>query len=686
MKDALINIQILYEIAMSIGTSLDMRTMLQKSLSTYLRKFSCASGAILTGKTMKDMIRLELLFAIPRTIENNSVFQAAMEQVPRQLHVDELAAHLKELPYEGNHDSHHFHIMELPGFGLLLLFKHGSPLDPFLIKSLTPLNAKLATACQNCLRKERIETIAKDLKNENRERQKVEKALAASHKELEDILDSLAAVVYVADLETHEIIFNNRYMADIYGKDSVGKTCYNLMRGESQPCPECQNHQLLDDNGFPAGTVIWEGYNAKYARHFVNHGRAIPWRDGRLVRLQISTDVTRIKQLEQERLEAAQLEQMQRLESLGTLAGGIAHEFNNLLMGMMGCVSLMKFDVKKNHPLHLNLNRIESNIRTAAGLTDKLLGYAQKGRYENRKIQVNTVLGKLIEPLSKTNVAIKIDMDLEENLNRIQADPHQIELALLNLLTNACDAMPSGGDLMVRTANDSPDVTMRSHDRPQAGSYIRVIIQDSGVGMTEETREKAFEPFFTTKSIGRGAGLGMAATYGIVKGHKGHIELESEQGRGTRITVYLPAVPETEASREIASTSKTADTRNTKTILLVDDESIVREIGEDMLSHIGHKVITAESGPEAVDIFRQQHESIDLIILDVMMPDMTGEQAYDQIKAIDNKVKVLVSSGFSIEDQAQNILAKGAGGFMQKPFSLEELKSKIGKIFEKSNN
>lgn len=681
MTDTLIRIQVLYEIALSIGTSLDMKTMLQKSLGTYLRKFSCAAGAVLQGNIANDTLNLDLLYSIPRAFQEHEIFKAALGRIPNNVPAAEIDDQLNQLPYAGSHGGYYYHIMTLPGFGLLLLIKHGSPLDPILIKSLVPLNAKLATACLSCLRKERIQTIAYDLKIENRQRRKAEDALSASHEQLENILDGLAAFVYVADLDTHEIIFANRYMTEQFGDNVVGRPCYEVVQGASRRCLKCQIGDLLDDQGLPVETVSWEEYNSTVSRWFMHHARAMPWKGGRMVRLQISTDISRLKQLEKERMKAAQRQQAQRLESLGTLAGGIAHEYNNLLMGMMGSVSIMRFDFKKTHPVHLNIDRIESNIRVAAELTDKLLGYAQKGRYEIHHIQVNEIISNLAKTLGGDHPAITFELDLDPQLRHVEVDRNQIAHALLNLLTNACDAMPNGGPILVQTVNRSAEDLKRRHKESQAPFYVRISVKDSGSGMTEETKDRIFEPFFTTKSVGRGAGLGMAATYGIVKGHQGFIQVASTLGQGSNLVVYLPAIAPSPPSRTAADVQQKAPSVAGKKIMLVDDEPIVLEIGKQMLAHLGHHVICVQNGQDAVTAFQQHNQTIDLVILDVVMPGMTGEQTYNQLKAINSKVKFFVSSGFSMDDRARSILIEEAEAFLQKPFSMEDLKKKLDKVF-----
>jgi CheY-like chemotaxis protein len=253
----------------------------------------------------------------------------------------------------------------------------------------------------------------------------------------------------------------------------------------------------------------------------------------------------------------------------------------------------------------------------------------------------------------------------------------QIEQVLLNLFINAADAMPGGGDLVLRTTNVTHlNMGGRLYD-PKPGNYALLDVIDNGIGMDRATMARVFEPFFTTKEMGRGTGLGLASAYGIIKGHGGYIEVDSEKGKGTTFSVYLPAsevkaggAPET---RKTALTGK-------GTILLVDDDGTILEVGGMMLQRLGYDVIEARSGKEAVAFYREKQQTIDLVILDMIMPELGGGPTFDQLKQINPEVKVLLSSGYSREGQANEILARGCRGFIQKPFTMEELSQKTMEI------
>lgn len=379
---------------------------------------------------------------------------------------------------------------------------------------------------------------------------------------------------------------------------------------------------------------------------------------------------------EQKRMEA-QLIQAQKMEAIGTLAGGIAHDFNNLLMVIQGNVSLMLLDVNPAHPHHEMLRTIEKQVQSGSRLTSQLLGYARKGRYELIPLHLNQLVTNTSEVFSRTRKNITVHRDLAPDLLTCEADQNQMEQVLMNLLINAADAMPEGGDLFLKTANVTfKEIKARGY-APNPGDYILLTVTDTGVGMDTKTIDRIFDPFFTTKELGRGTGLGLASTYGIIKGHGGHIEVESEKGRGTTFNVYLPASNKLvrKKARPSAPIAKAIGT-----VLLVDDEEVILDVSEKVLKVLGYKVLVARSGAEAIEIFKKHQDSIDLVLLDIIMPHMGGGEVYDRLKEISPEVKVLLSSGYSIDGEASKIMARGCNGFIQKPFDIMQLSQSIRAI------
>jgi len=387
----------------------------------------------------------------------------------------------------------------------------------------------------------------------------------------------------------------------------------------------------------------------------------------------IMEDISGRKQLE------TQLQHAQRMESIGTLAGGIAHDFNNLLMAIQGNASLILSHLNITHPYYDKIKSIEKLVKSGAKLTGQLLGYARKGKYEVKPINFNQIVEETLDTFASARKEIQIHKALSEDLFAVEADKGQIEQVLLNLYLNAADAMDGGGELFISTVNTTDtDMQNKPYD-PKPGSYVTLKMSDTGAGMDKKTIEHIFEPFFTTKKMGRGTGLGLASAYGIIKAHGGYIDVESEKRRGTTFYICLPALG-TKVEREVESPEKII--RGNETLLFVDDEQIVLEVGSMMLKHLGYSVYEAKGGREALEIYENNRNRIDLVVLDMIMPDMGGSDTYDRLKEINPAVKVLLSSGYSLDGQAKDILIRGCNGFLQKPFDMIELSRKIKEVLK----
>ncbi len=382
---------------------------------------------------------------------------------------------------------------------------------------------------------------------------------------------------------------------------------------------------------------------------------------------------------ERKRMEA-QLLHAQKMEAIGTLAGGIAHDFNNLLMVVQGNVSLMLFDMNPSHPHYEMLRSIEKKVQNGSRLTAQLLGYARKGRYEVKPILLNQLVEETAEAFGRARKNIVIHKDFHPDLLPLEADPGQMEQVLMNLLVNAADAMPHGGELFLRTSNVTHQDIRSDLYEAAPGNYVLLSVTDTGIGMDPKTMERIFDPFFTTKELGRGTGLGLASVYGIIKGHNGYINVQSEVGKGATFLIYLPA-SEGKVEEQIKKSEELL--MGKETILLVDDEEHILDVGEKILKTLGYKVLIAHNGDQAVELYETNRDQIDLVILDLIMPRKGGGETFDALKELNPAVRVLLSSGYSMNGQTREIMKRGCNGFIQKPFSIKELSQKLREILDK---
>ena len=369
-----------------------------------------------------------------------------------------------------------------------------------------------------------------------------------------------------------------------------------------------------------------------------------------------------------------QLLQSQKMEAIGTLAGGIAHNFNNLLMGIQGRSSLMLMDTGPDHPFNEHLHGIESLVKEAAGLTKQLLGYARGGKYDPVPTELNALVAKNLRMFASTRKELEITEEYAPGLWQVEADQSQISQVLLNIFVNAWQAMPEGGRLTVTTTNTNLSALAAESYGVVPGRYVVIHVADTGRGMARATVQRIFDPFFTTKRAGRGTGLGLASAYGIIRNHNGFIDVDSEIARGSRFSIFLPAT-----DKKVFSPSEARQRviKGSETILLVDDEPDILEIGCQLMVRLGYKVRAVGSGVEALRVYQAYHATIDLIVLDLIMPGMGGGETFDRLREFDPLVKVLLASGYSLEGKAEQIMARGCDGFIQKPFDISELSVKL---------
>jgi len=392
---------------------------------------------------------------------------------------------------------------------------------------------------------------------------------------------------------------------------------------------------------------------------------------------ELSEEIEERKRAEQGRAELkSKLQEAQKLEALGRLAGGIAHDFNNLLMAIQGNTSLMLLKMVPDHPHFERLKNTEQYVLRGSELTRQLLGFARGGKYEVKPTDLNTLIAECSKLFERTKKEISINLDFETDLWTVCIDRGQIEQVLLNLFVNAWQAMPDGGSLDIGTKNvHVEEKKIKGAECPKPGKYVKASVTDKGIGMDRKTIKRIFDPFFTTKEMSRGTGMGLASAYGIIQNHSGFFEVESEVGKGSVFSFFLPAVNGFAKQNENCDPGELFN--GEETVLIVEDEDTIADVASEMLKNLGYTVLIARSGLEGLEIYEKQRKRIDLVILDLIMPGMSGSKTFDLLKEMNPKVKVLLSSGYSLSGEASDIMERGCAGFVQKPYDIYQLSKKV---------
>ena len=394
----------------------------------------------------------------------------------------------------------------------------------------------------------------------------------------------------------------------------------------------------------------------------------------------VGRDINKQKQLEEERIKLeAQLQQAQKMEAISTLAGGVAHEFNNTLMGIMGNIELLRINCSDDGGIDKQLESMKGAGYRMSRLTAQLLAYAEGGKYQPKNLKLNDFVIETLPIIQhELSPVVRLVTHFQKDISFVKADHAQMQMALSAILTNASEAIEDEGIIRISAENKDIDEDFtKHHPGPKPGLYVCLTIEDDGKGMDEETKSGIFEPFFTTKFQGRG--MGMAAVYGVVRNHDGWISVESELGKGTIVRIYLPAI---EVEIEKPKKTKAEATAGTGTILMIEDEDVVIEVTQAMLEMLGYRVMVAKTGKDAIHIAETFDGQIDLALLDIKLPDINGRNLYPLIMKARSNLKVIVWSGYSIDGPAREILDAGAQDFIQKPFSIATLSEKLKAVLE----
>jgi PAS domain S-box-containing protein len=506
------------------------------------------------------------------------------------------------------------------------------------------------------------------------ERKRGEKALRESEEQYRLLVENAGDGIFIA--QDGKVLFANRRATQMAGyedaREVAGRSMLDFIFPEDHAMVVDRHQRRLRGEQVPStyplrmlrkdGTSFWTQLNAV----------TIDWK-GRPASLNFIRDISEPKRLEE------QLAAAERMRSIGTLAGGIAHDFNNILMGIQGNVSLLLLSLGPASPLRARLEDIEHCVESGAELSARILGFAQGGQYNLVPTDLNGLVRASLEMFSRTRKEIEVHAACAGDLATVEIDRAQIEQVLLNLFVNAWQAMPGGGDLFVETRNAHLDEAQAAAAGIAPGRYVQVVVRDTGSGIDAAVRERIFEPFFTTKDRGRGTGLGLASAYGIVRYHGGSIGAESVPGHGATFTIALPASGKPVVAPTLPSAAAAS---GEGTVLLVDDEPMILSVGRDLLEHLGYTVLVAESGERAVEVFRANLGRIDAVLLDMVMPGLSGGEAFDRLRQLDPGVGVLLSSGYSIDSQAREILARGCDAFIQKPYDLPGLSRKLRAVID----
>ncbi len=488
------------------------------------------------------------------------------------------------------------------------------------------------------------------------------------------LLDNLPCIALVLKKQTREIVACNE-IAKGYGA-VVGRTCHESIALQGVPCPFCMAPDLWETDSRKQIEVeyldkFWQGIWVPFSEDLYVH---------------YIFEITDRKRAESEMNKLqAQLQQAMKMEAVGRLAGGVAHDFNNLLTAIIGNMSLAEMQLPPSAPASGMIAEAKTAAERAAALTQQLLAFSRKQIIEPKILDLNERIAGLKSMIARLiGERIELQTVPGSGLGSVKVDPGQFEQVLVNLAVNARDAMPDGGELLIENANADIDMDYCAlHPEAFPGRFVLLTVSDTGCGMGEEVRKHIFEPFFTTKPVGSGTGLGLSTIYGAVTQSDGFIEVDTDAGKGTTFRIYLPRV-EAEITRREELPASQEMPGGTETVLLVEDEQIVRNLCMNFLDQSGYRVLPASNGTEAIDIAKEHKERIDLLLTDVVMPGMNGPEVANLLAALHPETKVLFTSGYTDDAIMRHGVLSDGVDFIGKPYSISALAKKIREVLEKT--
>ncbi len=510
------------------------------------------------------------------------------------------------------------------------------------------------------------------------ERKRMRAALEESESMFRTIFDLSPQGIALTDVETGRLREVNRKFCELTNfsrEEIIGKTTTELGFYSEE-----ERHRFLKEiqaSGRVDGMEM--DFRAKDGTviNALMFSKVIPLRGETLI-ISFFLDMTGRRKLE------ALLRHAQKMEAVGTLAGGIAHDFNNLLQGILGYAQILLLDKNLSDDEYEKIEAIENMARRGGALTKRLLVYARKTASKPKPLNLNHAIIQACRVLERTlPKMIAIELHLSKDLGLVNCDPGEFEQVIMNLSVNARDAMSEGGKLVFETRNVFLDEEYcKTHPGARKGTYVLLTVSDTGCGIDGKLLDHIFEPFFTTKETGKGTGLGLAMVYGILKAHKGYITCSSAPGNGTTFKIYLPVLESGEPEEQPARQTEDELPRGTQTILVVDDEEMVRKTTRDILEHFGYSVVLADNGEQALKVCRNRGDEIDLVILDVNMPGMGGRQCMDELLQLNPDMNIIVASGCLQEVSENDRTVSGSKEFVEKPFKVESLLEAVRKVLE----
>ena len=503
-----------------------------------------------------------------------------------------------------------------------------------------------------------------------------------SHSRYQAVVEGYDGLIYIVST-TRNIEFMNKKLIERLGRDATGEICHEALHDFGGICEWCDNERVIAGE-----TVRCEVYNPKDESWYYVISTPVYNPDGTVSKQSMLTDITELKRAASEKGELeSQLRQAQKMEAVGQLAGGVAHDFNNILCAIIGFASLVEMDMQKDDPARPHLEQILAATDRASQLVSGLLAFSRKQVINPHPIDMNRIVRDVQKILGRL---ITEDIDLQIRLAdpelNVLVDPGQIDQVLINLVTNAKDAMPGGGSLVIETGKELlPAELLKAAGAVSEVHYAVLAVRDTGTGMDTVAREKLFEPFFTTKEVGKGTGLGLSIVCGIVKQHNGFITVDSESGKGTTFKVFFPLVGGAAGAQE-SYEPQTADLHGNETILVVEDNSAVRTLSRTVLETFGYRVIEALDGSDALSQFSEHQDEIQLVVMDVVMPKMNGRQAYEQICRIRPGVKVIFMSGYAADIIMEKGVVTDDFHFITKPVKPFDFLEKVRMVLDQQGS